>query len=201
MRRDDQLNLTPIESYEAPRIPTLANKPKLAKLPSRWKKNAAVVACVGIVGSMTLAGCATAPPHNGYWFHNGGGPVAPYYVVYLTEQEALGHVRAQLEAAGLNFDAKPPSYSITSGNRAIGLDLFDEEKGVAIAVLGERVGAEWAAQEFAQQTDDITFGVFYSPQSWFWNAGEEERERIAVEDGLADQVRTFIEFLQSEDIL
>jgi len=84
MKYDDLQALSPMQEYEAPKLPTLAEKPQLKKLPARWQKNAAVVACVGVVGTMTLASCAGRPYD---WPHNGGGPVAPYYVTRPTEQE------------------------------------------------------------------------------------------------------------------
>jgi len=53
-------NITPVETYNPPRIPTLAQKPSLCELPKRWARNAAVVACIGVLGASALAGCASA---------------------------------------------------------------------------------------------------------------------------------------------
>jgi len=97
MSNHDLLDLNPVQEYTPPALPALADKPPLEKLPTRWKKNAAVVACVGIVGGMTLASCAA--PLNDDRLHNGGGPVAPYYVTQPTEQET-----APFSASYSDFD-------------------------------------------------------------------------------------------------
>ena len=61
MENKTLLSVEPMESYEAPKVPTLdevyKNPTPLKKLPKRWAKNAAVVACVGILGISTLSGC------------------------------------------------------------------------------------------------------------------------------------------------
>ncbi|MCL2447048.1 MAG: hypothetical protein FWD06_09815 [Oscillospiraceae bacterium] len=74
--------LTPVETYHPPNIPTLAEKPPLQTLPKRWAKNAAVLACVGVLGATMLAGCVS----DGI-LHHGGAPQMPYYVTRPTEQE------------------------------------------------------------------------------------------------------------------
>ena len=52
---------TPVTNYQAPSIPTLdelGEQPNLLKqMPNRWKKNAAVLACVGLIAPLTLSGC------------------------------------------------------------------------------------------------------------------------------------------------
>jgi len=208
--------LTPMESYQAPKVPTLEevykNPEPLKKLPGRWAKNAAVVTCVGILGVSTLAGCLPSPPVGGQQYGNGngetettgggengngngygsgyngyeqfdlvirlhgGGAGGVGYVVHLTEQEALGIIRAQLEAAGLRFGATPPGYIAFDDDTwlpRIGLDLYDSANNVAVAHLSwensnvpfswwGREGAEQVAQAFAEQTD-MPVGVFYTP--------------------------------------
>ncbi|MCL1832175.1 MAG: hypothetical protein FWG45_04590 [Oscillospiraceae bacterium] len=53
---------TPVKSYTAPEIPTLADVKDdsafLQTLPKRWRKCAAVLTCMGVIGGVTLA----APP-------------------------------------------------------------------------------------------------------------------------------------------
>jgi len=77
-------------NYKSPILPTQKsaqdNPALLKKLPSRWQKNATVLACLGVIGTMTLAGC-TSPAQVDDWPHNGGAASVPYYVVYPTEQE------------------------------------------------------------------------------------------------------------------
>jgi len=132
--------------------------------------------------------------------HIGGAASGPFYVVYITEQEALDIIRAQLEAAGLNFDTDPPGYVATLSfddfrpwSIDVGLDLYDAEKGVAVAQVGQRSAgfAEMVAEEFAEQktSRNITVGVFYNPYlspdsefgtSWDWGGywSDEEDEWI-----------------------
>ena len=82
---DSPLTIIPMSNYIPPKLPNLqtakSNPALLKKLPSRWQKNATVIACIGIIGTMTLAGCAQGRPHHG------GEGVSPFYVVYPTEQE------------------------------------------------------------------------------------------------------------------
>ena len=124
--------------------------------------------------------------------HNGGAFSSSVYIVHFTEQEMLGIIRAQLEAAGLNFGTTPPEHSIrlwdsywnddwgVNPSPKIGLDLFDEENGVAIARLDfqeshhaatHRFGwispvAAPLAERFAEQISH-TVGVFYTPTQNF----------------------------------
>jgi len=125
---DNNLHPTPVKNYTPPSLPTLkeANADLLQKAqPARWKKNAAVTACLGIAGMLTLAGCAELAqyrPHNGgapeapiyiahptetdaenARYHHGGEAYAPYYVTQLTEQEIRAQIQAQIEAAGLDL--------------------------------------------------------------------------------------------------
>ena len=218
------LSINPVEHYIPPNIPTLSealgNPALLKKLPSRWQKNAAVIACAGIIGVTALTGCSDVinPLNNipgpcpvnplDFYCHCGGAGEAPFYVVHLTEQEMWGIIRSQLEAAGLNFNAEPPDFvlEIDGWSRNVYLELFDEEKSVAIAdIRAWRELAERASQEFAEQLDDITVGVFYRPngREWWDEPTDEERaETIAkLEEQLSTQVQEFINFLRAEEIL
>jgi len=225
----------------------------LKKLPSRWLKNAAVIACIGLLGTTTLSGCAgpqnlyteyngddgNGTEYSGYSnfdisvrFHHGGAGSGPFYTAHLTEQEALGIVRAQLEAAGLYFGATPPGIRASSGFMAaydVGLDLFDEEKSVAAALIsweeGNRPfsprGSDLTARivnAFSQQTN-IPIGVFYNPGEIVggaarWLEGEEDssdiiepteerkaKARPVLYENLSAQVQGFIAWLQAEGIL
>jgi len=152
------LKIKPVETYAAPKIPTFSedNSALLKKLPTRWQKNAKVLACIGIMGTITLAGCFNSiipyddRPHHGgapmpyyvvypteqeleFRLHHGGAGRA-FYVVYFTEQEAFDIIRSRLETVSLNFDAIPPDYTVEWewGWDIIGIDLFDSERNVAI---------------------------------------------------------------------
>ncbi|MCL2620856.1 MAG: hypothetical protein FWD97_07995 [Defluviitaleaceae bacterium] len=85
------LNITPMEHYEAPKVPTLEdvykNPEPLKKLPARWAKNAVVVASVGALGMTTLSGCFSRPLDDWRDFPHHGGAGSAAYFVYPTEQE------------------------------------------------------------------------------------------------------------------
>ena len=131
LQDNNDLQAHPVETYTPPNIPTLddAQDTQLLKtLPSRWKKNTAVLACLGFAGVLGLAGYTALHnrrPNMPYYLvqeypydaamaniqaaelelrvHWGGFGSGPFYVVHITENEVLAFVRARLEAAGLVF--------------------------------------------------------------------------------------------------
>jgi len=164
--------------------------------------------------------------------HYGGSGAGPFYVIYLTEQEALSTIRFMLEIAGLRLDATPPrttveveTDSFLMQTTTFGIDLFDDEKGVAIVHTGTgRYIAQEVADEFDKLDTRFTVGVFYTPgispdNEWGyqWNMHhfsedhseptDEEiedakiRARPLLEEQLNAQILTFINFLISEGIL
>jgi len=298
MKNNDRLTLNPVAQYTPPALPTLADKPQLKKLPSRWRKNAAVVTCIGLAGSLTLSTCAnlggpaavtegttatyvtrlteqettsdilesttefsttidylmttmaatdktitktttatrvttTAQATTAlsadlqYRAHYGGSGAGPQYVVYFTEQEAWGIIRAQLEAAGLSFNATPPGHTVDvtwidplghnyrDTTITTSLDLYDADHRVAVAFSeGGSWFAEQAAEKFARarQTRNIAVGVFYNPgesvhNRWYEDEVEpptDEQKAAAVPKlraNLDEQVQSFIAFLRAEEIL
>jgi len=243
------ISVKPVDKYEPPKIPTVeeisSNPAPLKKLPSRWKKCTAIIAGVGILSISALSAYYTSS--RGY--NNGrshvfgifnshtqldlttrlhhGGRGAATYVVHLTEQEAFGLIRMQLEAVGLNFAHQPPPYT-TQGvwlGEYIGLDLFDYERGVAVSHIswedshtpyarrGHRL-AESVADGFAEQTG-LSVGVFYNPGVFPWREFDDERlqrsnrltrrqtaaTRSILEARLTAQVEEFISYLRDKDIL
>jgi len=134
--------LNPVETYTPPQIPTLASKPNLCELPKRWAKNAAVVACIGVLGASALFGthaaAANERPTPQYatsvlserseyameirWFHGGGFGGGSFYVVHLSEQQMQDIVREELEAAGLRMNSPPPA--LTTQNRFANVFTF-----------------------------------------------------------------------------
>ena len=80
----NELCIIPMSNYKPPSLPNLQSaKPgMLKKLPSRWKKNASVIACIGMMGVISLSSCSP-----GGRFHNGGAGAMPFYVVYPIESE------------------------------------------------------------------------------------------------------------------
>jgi len=82
--KNEHFELSPMEEYSTPAYPTRATKSSasLKKLPVRWVKSAAVVACIGAMGLSMLTGCR-------FLLHGGGAGGAPIYVAYPTEVEAV----------------------------------------------------------------------------------------------------------------
>jgi len=216
---DNFFDLCPVKEYKAPDLPTLEDTQTipvlLKRLPVRWKKNAAIITCIGLMGSFSLAGCVKlsaeasgdignysggyssiyseessyryAEANNGRYtevelafrIHTGGSGAGPFYFVHITEQEALGIIRAQLESAGLSFYSRPPNYTVRHtdfhGRGLYDLNLFDKDKGVAVSYVKweERNSpVSWSlrgnfieriAEDFRQQAKDIHVGVIYNP--------------------------------------
>ncbi|MCL2398145.1 MAG: copper amine oxidase N-terminal domain-containing protein [Defluviitaleaceae bacterium] len=169
----------------------------------------------GTVVITTDGGYVEYPEYHGYSdfdldvrLHHGGAG-SPFYLVHLTEQEALNIIRRQLESAGLNFDTTPPEYTALN----VGLNLFDEEKGVAIVQIDWRAWQpnmlmmpvyppeptfmERLTEGFAQQTD-ISVGIFRTPAmqpawlegwsalNWHWSGHESEPRPVATANEKAE---------------
>jgi len=238
MKNHDNLKIQAIENYEPPKIPTFDedNSALLKKLPSRWQRNAKVLACIGIMGTITLSSLAfpyaQSPAENaeqseyiaeysGYndfelevRVHHGGSGF-PFYVVQITEQEALDIVRSQLEAIGLNFGATPPNYTFRFFNEwqeivNLGLDLFDDKHNVAISQISmdSSVHLQYSLRHgtmsdlieriergFARQSD-IAVGAFYTPSVnrhvWSSNEDDEWYQREITDDEARTAIRADI---------
>ena len=221
--------LKPLEKYSAPKYPTYEDakaKPVLLKkIPARWKRNATALACIGMLGATTLlGGCAPIFRSCGIGcsecggIHFGGSGV-PIYVVYLTEQEAIDVIRNKSEYMGLTLNDNPPDTTVRVGwqnNTEVGLDLFNEEKNIAMSVVhnsdpwGRHGGnafsiAREAQEAFDEKDDDMITKVLHGGVASLWcsrpgqqmrNGGIEEVQRH-----LTIQVREFIEWLQAEGII
>ena len=225
-KKDDLLALAPLESYQAPDLPTLEeSEPEiLKKMPTRWKNKAMITAMVGVLAAGSLAGCNANDDrghvsdvndyYDDYKSHHGGEGGGPIYIAYLTEQEALRIVRNQLEDVGLNFNSVPPSHNIIYNEgewneQKIGLDLFDEENNIGIALVNNwwRNNSDERAigivEELTQETegDGIHISVIFNKRDEVWypsNGGEIEE---ILEEYLNLQVQTFIQHLQEEGII
>ena len=57
---DIGFKITPVKNYKVPKIPTLGdnNSDLLKKMPKRWRKNAKVLAGLGLIGMFALSGCS-----------------------------------------------------------------------------------------------------------------------------------------------
>ena len=140
--------------------------------------------------------------------HHGGFGTS-VYVAHLTEQEVFGIIKMRLEEAGFNFNVRPPSYYVKTFYHDIALDLFDKERSVGVAHISwidsntpfsgrGRGYSKWIAEQFAEQTNDITFGVFNTPGEWLERNNHRITEReaknirpILLED-LNEQLEDFI---------
>ena len=201
-------NLNPIETYQPPKIPTFADTASsadksalLKRLPSRWARNAAVIACAGILSVTTLSGCADiVPPLNlpgpcpvrplDSYCHCGGSGAMPMYVVRLTEQEVFGIIRSQLESAGLSFDEQ----------------MFDSERNVMVehSHTWREPSLQIEFEECYCPDPDLIIGVFQTNQIEKWDTptDEERAETLAgIEETLAVQAQEFIEYLREQGIL
>jgi hypothetical protein len=158
--------------------------------------------------------------------HNGGTGSA-HYVVHFTEQEALGIINTMLSEAGFNLSDKGvPDYTAFNqwgreGTQQIGLESYDAERNVAIAFLCYLVSnqafaftgtgiAQHLQRLFAEQNDEISFGVFYTglksaglgsahsslPPTYAQIDTAFTNTRPLLEAELVEQVEAFIKLLQ-----
>jgi hypothetical protein len=301
------INPKPMTTYTAPALPTLAEVSGNAQLhdlkkqmPLRWRKSAAVLACVGVMGgSMFFTGCSetnpttsgggttasptdptspaalttpnnpteptpptcdytpkiaagtprnpeatTEPPYTRlvegieFPFVQGGmecrlhygGSGAANYVVYLTEAEALGFIKARLEEAGLNLSSNPPDYtvnlsgiddwSLAEWKRDITLELYDAEANVAVASF-DWLNTEYAEKihgVFEEQIPGINVGLFHNAGEGLYNRRDADEDlwlppakekleefflelRPELEEQLTKQIQDFIKLLQEKGIL
>ncbi|MCL2555766.1 MAG: hypothetical protein FWE03_01940 [Firmicutes bacterium] len=219
----NDFELVPLASYNIPKYPTYEDaklEPKLLKkIPSRWKKNLAALACIGLlsVGTTTaLSGCfilnrCLNSCLGSCTIHMGGSGM-PIYVVYLTEQEALDVMRNKAEYMGLELNDTPPNISVTASwdNRQVNLKLFNEDKNIAFSHVGANNFWDWeinkehianeAQEAFDEKDSDLIVKVFHSNAiSSSRNTRDEDHEYL--KQHLTAQVREFIEWLQAEGII
>ncbi|MCL2361369.1 MAG: hypothetical protein FWC73_06110 [Defluviitaleaceae bacterium] len=161
--------------------------------------------------------------------HYGGAGEGPFYVVSITEHEVMSFIQAKLEEAGLDLSSTPPEHTVfdPEWGREHGLDLFDSNRNVAVALLsathsfheGGRHTAMWMARDFARQMWDTSVGVFHNPfmvvgwgnwvqdgDDWVeepFEATDETKEdaRDELIESITTQVRNFIYWLQWEGIV
>jgi len=200
--------LIPLKNYMPPQFPSLetaqSNPELLKRFPQRWQKFSRTAAAVACVGIMSFTAFATSSVHAGapesttttysmaqerlndaeiqHRAHHGGAASGPFYVVSFTEQEALRFIIAELEAAGLDFSATTPNYSVTVPNRSdprldsldinvnVGLVYFDIARRVGI-VDGANVSAREVAEAFVGR--GITVHVFSNPNESAFNGMRE----------------------------
>ena len=225
MKNIDEFKLLPLKEYKSPKYPTYlsvdSDRLLLKKLPSRWQKNIGALACVTLLGATTiLGGCfglfnGCGCPECGS-VHFGGAGV-PAYVVYLTEQEAIGVIRNKAEYLGLELNDTPPDITVGDSWRETRLKLFNEEKNIALAHVGptdrwDFWGNSWQAQNtqtafnnlLENEDSNLTVKVLYSNgEPTRCCPSDEQRAEITqrLKAHLSAQVRDFIEFLQAEGVI
>ena len=216
-KKDDLLALTPLEDYQTPELPTLEEgiSELLKIMPTRWKNKAMITAIVGMLGVTSLTGCGVYDNYNDdYHYHHGGAGGGPIYIAYLKEQEALGIIRNQLEEVGLNFDSAPPTHNIIYdeggwNEQTIGLDLFDEENNIGIALVNfwwwnsQHERAIEIVDELTQEVEDdgIHVGVIFNQENDAWNTRDREQMEERFEEYLIEQTQNFIQHLQEEGVI
>ncbi|MCL2721615.1 MAG: hypothetical protein FWD47_09800 [Treponema sp.] len=215
--------LSPLKKYKTPKYPVYAlardNPDLLKNLPSRWKKNAKVISCLGAMGMLTLSGCFPLHKCSRCGFsHLGGSGGPPVYIVYLTEQEALSIIRTKIEIAGLNLDSIPPDNKVNTWGNDIGFNLYNEENDVGLAFVNlfrngwqrcntgyNEYVAEEIRDEFAKQKSGTTIGVFHNPDIPFGlkepNAAQIAEAENILREQLEAQVQIFINLLQVQRII
>ena len=259
----ERFTLSPMQDYSLPAYPNRESKPvaTLGKVPVRWAKNAAVLACIGALSLGVLAACAAqqtqpaAPcddglhgisatyPQSSDWYaesgrefdvevrtHWGGSGAGPFYVAYLTEQEALGIIRSRLCQAGICFDAPVPNYVATaetdwSAEVSATLSLFDEHTRQGIVFPATNWHDEFRffaispdqielalQQDFTRRLDiSATFmqnpGESIGDYDWNWEAEpiftQEEKQEAGkiLNERLLLQIDAFLDHLRREGVL
>ena len=189
--KTNAITVTPVKKYAPPKYPTLTDAqtdPKLLrKLPSRWEKNAAVVAAVGMLGAMSLTACGVSEittngnltptsftseqgttnflnyKYNYPYVAGGDGPPKA-----LTEQDILAIIENMLEYEGLNLESDLSKYPNITNDEII---MYDFEHQVAI-------GYNWYQEESHKNYDGILMGRFSEPGL---NPDDEEQLKIFYE--------------------
>ena len=227
MDKDDLLKVKPLENYDAPEMPTLAedNLDSLKELPSRWAKKA-IFGTTGILlvtGAIHALQPPTQPPTQP---HFGGAGGAPIYVAHFTELDALNIIKTRLAEVGINFSDEIPNYEIPQWIGAtvkMGVDFFDAENKVAInfynpfrdemssLVHGLRGSQQWRTdrmvEDFTELDTDTIFGVFYNPSIWRdWEYRNRyyphsEHETAYLTERLERQIQNFIDQLRENGII
>jgi hypothetical protein len=157
----DIIFVTPVQKYSLPKYPSLSdvcNDPVLLKkLPTRWQRNAKVIAAAGLLSAIMISSCVVSNADSRnflnvapIFIHGGGtgsdGCVMVIPPVFLSEQEALAIIKSVAESGGLNFDTRPPEFIATKneiddyviGKGEISLKYYDSKKRVAVTYIPMR---------------------------------------------------------------
>jgi len=134
--------------------------------------------------------------------------------VRFTQEQALSIIRAELEAAGLNFVRNAPNISIhymtacipyeTSPTFTSRLLLFDQRANVGVALTNNWDGQFFIEHEFAQ-VSDMSMGVFRLAEGGFGREAPSQTQALIAAQVMRTELvmaaQTFITHLQSQGIL
>ena len=152
------------------------------------------------------------------------------YFAHFTDEQALAIIQARFEEAGLNFTNDVPIYTVERyggrrWGRDVGIDLFDEERNVAITFINLNANTissvnsgggsqHWLTtqitQEFSEDFEEIHFGVFYNPsvwrpwdmqRRWFSSQSHTDLEIERLTEQLENQIQEFIEQLRRDGLI
>ena len=221
-----KIEVKPITQYKTPNYPDLekaaTNPDLLKKLPERWRYNKAVITTILALSSFALSGC-------GMLAEGGSLQGIIYIPPFITEEEALSIIKNEALKYGVNLDDIPSEKNIAIPNNygesaisseaiynnTIGIDISDNEKGIAIAY--DQYGDDNQYYKKAAK-DGIPYntGIFTYPDEEV-NALERKiyddsnvsnkqdtisREvKSMIEEDLRVQVKDFIEWLRGQGII
>jgi hypothetical protein len=179
------LDINPLKDYSTPKYPDYIlaynNPDLLKKLPSRWQKNAKVIACIGLMGgTLSMTNCISIMltgnrkcSNCGFPHLGGSGGSAPIYVVYLTEQEAHSVMLEKWKSLGFDFNSTPPEYTVNApiivhrrfnedikADIDVGIDYFNEEKNVGISLVSRHESGKGSCYDNNKYTAEIAAQKF-----------------------------------------
>jgi len=161
---NDLTSLNPVKSYTPPELPSLKDARKdpsfLKKLPSRWKNNAKVVTCIGLIGAgmLTLTACPVEDVLDGRT-HHGGAASMPIYVDGKTEHDNKDYIPTQVITEDLAIMAH---YGGSGGGPYYVVYLTEQEALSIILSQLEAAGLRFTADVPGYTADvhvDVGFGM------------------------------------------
>jgi hypothetical protein len=117
-----------------------------------------------------------------------------WYTARLTDSEAFNTVKAYLTFAGLTLDMDTPDYFVHVQDHQIYLDLYDAERGIAVAFIGwdsihtdtvrlEDIVAN-VAFEFSKIADINVLGIA-NPRISIWSPDVDKKTGLVTESEIA----------------
>jgi len=206
--RINDISITPVKKYAAPKYPTKTDAKRspdlLRKLPSRWEKNAKVVAAMGLIGAMTLASCGLLTPqyqNSSTWgglksfvdtiiekAKNNNNNNNTENVIETTDYDDMFYLAGEPmppsylteEDALAIIKTMAETYGLTLENDTpehinVPMDLYDSEHKVGVDYQEYRY--KYSGSKSYEILDSIAMGWFYDTDIW----GNAECDRLYVE--------------------